>query len=104
MKFDLSARNFRALERNTLQGFVDIHFDRAAMLIKECSWHKSAEGKEWIGLPGKPQVDRSGAIKKDERGKTVYVNVIELTSAEAKEAFRRDAVEAVHRLVSVPAE
>ncbi|SRR5712691_3800678 len=98
MKYELTARNFRPYVRNTLQGFVDIHFDRAGILLKECTYHVG-DGKSWIGLPGKPQLVE-GQVRKDGNGKIMYVPVVELTTGEAREAFRRDAVAAVERIVA----
>ena len=44
-------------------------------------------GKRWVGLPAKPRVERSGSIRKNERGKTVYVSMLEFTDRETRDAF-----------------
>ena len=44
----------RRYEKNTLKGFVDLELTRVGIIIRDCTWHQHADGKEWVGFPAKP--------------------------------------------------
>lgn len=94
----ITAANFRAHSKNTLKGFVDLQLEPSGLVIKDATWHER-NGKEWVGLPGKPQVE-DGRLRMDERtSKPLYTNVIEFTNDEAKATFQTAAVKAIYRLL-----
>jgi hypothetical protein len=72
------ASDWRPLERNTLRGFVTLHMP-SGLVLRGCTLHRDAVGKEWVGLPGKPQIDREGQHRKDPTtGKLAYLPVVEI--------------------------
>jgi hypothetical protein len=94
----IRASDWRAFERNTLRGFITLTLP-SGMVIKECTVHHK-DGREWIGLPGRPQLDRDGTPRKDPNtGKLLYSNVIEIPDREARERFQAAALAAVHELL-----
>jgi hypothetical protein len=71
-----------------------------AWCLNDCTYHRRADGAEWIGLP-KPQLDREGQQRKDPAtGKALYVPVVEIVGKEARERFQRAALAAVHAVVN----
>lgn len=96
------AEDFRRVEKNTLRGFFDLVLP-SGLVLKECSWHCQAD-KQWIGLPGKPQLDRDGRHRVDDTGKRLYSNIVEIRGKEAASSFQRQALVALHALVGERAE
>lgn len=95
----IRATDWRPLERNTLQGFVTLELP-SGLVLRECAFHRAASGAEWIGLPGRPQLDRGGRQRKDpSTGKALYVPVVEITGKDARERFQAAALKAVHALL-----
>ena len=80
----------RRYERNTLQGFVDLELTRVGIIIRDCTWHRHADGKEWVGFPAKPYETKTG--------ETAWQPLIEFAEGarEAREQFRKQALEAIH--------
>lgn len=95
-KPSMTASNFRPLQKNTLQGFFDLTL-QSGMCIKECSWHKSTD-KEWIGLPGKPQLDRDGNVRRDPNGKIIYTATVTIDDRATRERFMAQALQAVYAI------
>jgi hypothetical protein len=62
--------------------------------IKEASVHQS-HGRRWIGLPAKPQIDREGRVRHDDRGKTLYTSVLQFTDKTTSDAFSERAIAAL---------
>ena len=64
-KLSVRVENFTRRRSNTLFGFVDLVIPELRLRIREVTVHES-HGRRWIGLPGKPQVDRDGAARRDD--------------------------------------
>lgn len=98
---NITASNFRGMERNSLKGFVDLTFGDTSLTIREATLHEQ-NGRRWIGLPGKPIVDPKTGIAEryPESGKIRYVNVINFDHREASDAFQRGALAAIARLTA----
>jgi hypothetical protein len=94
------AVNFRAVAKNTLRGFFDLHL-ASGLVVHECSLHQKADGARWIGLPSRPQVDGSGTVRRDQAGKTLYTPILEIPDAGRRKAFRDQALRAVDALLGV---
>jgi hypothetical protein len=94
----IRASDFKALERNTLRGFLTLTLEPSGLVLRDCSLHKMNE-KEWIGLPGKPQLDKEGRHRADDKGKKLYVPVVELKDKAAYARFQEAALVAVHALL-----
>jgi hypothetical protein len=93
----ITASNWRPVQRNTLQGFCTLTIEPAGIVLHECSLHQK-EGKRWIGLPGKPQIDRDGQQRKDPNGKTLYTPIVEIGKT-TRERFQAAALEAIDQLL-----
>lgn len=93
------ATNWRRLEKNSLRGFCDLSLARG-LTIKDCALHQQ-NGRECIGLPGKPLIDEDGRHRIDPgTGRRLYVPVIEI-GKEERSGFQREALKAVHQLLLV---
>jgi hypothetical protein len=93
-KLSVQVENFKPLRSNSLYGFADVLIPEIRLRIKEASVHQS-HGRRWIGLPAKPQIDREGRVRHDERGKAAYVNILQFTDRDTGDAFSDRAIEAL---------
>jgi hypothetical protein len=84
---------WRAIERNTLRGFCDLHLTRARLTIRDCTYHEGGDGKAWIGLPSKPKIRDGAVVLKD--GRPEYEPPLVSIDEDAREKFREAAVAAV---------
>jgi hypothetical protein len=95
----IRASDWRPLARNSLLGFVKLSLEPSGIVLNDCTFH-SKDGQEWIGLPGKPQIDKDGATRRDSTtGKILYTPCVEIPSKDARERFQKAAVAAVHQLL-----
>jgi hypothetical protein len=80
----------RRFEKNTLQGFVDLELTRVGLILRDCTWHRHEDGKEWVGFPARSYTDQNGEIK--------WQPLVEFAQGakEAREQFRKLAIEAIH--------
>lgn len=79
--------NFKKMQKNTLQGFVDISFPETGMEIYGCTFHKKGQ-QEWIGLPQKEYTDGEGQKK--------YVSIVRYNDRGLSDAFSRDVIQAIN--------
>jgi hypothetical protein len=97
------ASNWRPLERNTLRGFLTLSLEPSGIAVHECSYHQTATGSEWIGLPARPQLGKDGQARKDPTsGKALYRPIVEIKDKAARDRFQAAALDAVHRLLASP--
>jgi hypothetical protein len=81
-----------------LQGFCTLTIEPAGIVLHECALHEKS-GKRWVGLPGKPQIDRDGQPRKDPAtGKALYTPIVEIGKA-TRDRFQAAALEAIDRLL-----
>jgi hypothetical protein len=93
------ASNFRRLERNTLKGFVTLSLEPSGLIIHDCTVHEK-QGKAWIGMPAKPQINGDGTARTDTAsGKQLYRSVLEFKDRAARKRFQQVALEAVRAVV-----
>jgi hypothetical protein len=80
---------FRPYQKNTLRGFVDLELTRVGLVLRDCTWHIK-DGKEWVGFPARAYETKNG--------ETAWQPLIEFAEGakEAREQFRRQAIEAIH--------
>jgi hypothetical protein len=93
-KLSVRVESFKPLRSHSLIGFADLLIPELRLRIKEASVHQS-HGKRWIGLPAKPQIDREGRVRHDDRGKTLYTNVLQFTDKTTSDAFSERTIEAL---------
>ncbi len=99
-KGGMVASAFRPMVKNTLQGFFDLTL-QSGITIKECSWHRSETGdKEWVGLPGRAQIDKSGVARKDANGKILYSPAVTIDDRTRRDKFNSQALAALAALIS----
>jgi hypothetical protein len=95
----ITASDFKPMDKGALRGFVTLKLP-SGLVLKECTFMNSND-KEWIGLPGKPQIDREGKVRKDAAtGKTLYVSIVDFDSKEAHDKFQDLALAAVKTLLA----
>jgi hypothetical protein len=93
------ASDWRPVERNTLRGFCTLTLDPSGVVLHECSVHER-DGKRWVGLPGKPQLDAEGRHRIDPAtGKKAWAPIVEITGKAERERFQKAAVAAIDRLI-----
>jgi hypothetical protein len=81
---------FRPYKKNTLKGFCDLELTRVGLILHDCTWHVHADGTEWVGFPARSYQDKDG--------NTQWQPLIEFAEGakEAREQFRRQALDAIH--------
>ena len=55
--------NLRPQAKGTLRAFVDLELTRIGLVLRDCAWHRQADGREWIGLPSKPYQGADGVTR-----------------------------------------
>jgi hypothetical protein len=93
-KFTVKVENFKSLRSNTLFGFATIVIPELHLRINDVTVHES-HGKRWIGLPAKPQIEREGAVRRDDRGKIAYSVVLQFTDRATSDAFSARVIAAL---------
>jgi hypothetical protein len=93
-RLSVQVESFKPVRSHSLFGFVDLPVPELHLRIKEASVHQS-HGRRWIGLPAKPQIDREGRVRHDERGKTAYVSILQFTDKATSDAFADRAIAAL---------
>jgi hypothetical protein len=78
----------RRFEKNTLKGFADLQLTRVGLVLHDCTWHEK-DGKEWVGFP---------ARRYEQNGEEKWQVLIEFAAGakDAREQFRKHAIEAIH--------
>jgi hypothetical protein len=93
-KLTVRVESFTPRRANTLFGFVDLVIPELRLRVLAATVHR-ANGRSWIGLPAKPQLDRDGVARRDDRGKVQYMPVLQFTDRETSDAFSQRAIEAL---------
>ena len=89
---------YKPLHRNTLQGFADLWLQPAHLHIHGCAVHEK-NGRRWIQLPAKPQLDKDRNLVRDEGGKVQYAKVMEFDSREVADHFSEAAMKAIETFI-----
>lgn len=92
-KMTVTCQDWRAMRRNTLQGFAAIRIDELRLIVHDVAVHEK-EGRRWAQLPAKPQV-RDGALVIGDGGKPQYFPVLEFADRATRDAFGRAVVAAI---------
>jgi hypothetical protein len=81
---------FRPYEKNTLRGFADLKLTRVGLVLRDCTYHRHASGKEWVGFAAKPYETKTG--------ETAWQPIVEFAegATEARKQFQQQALEAIH--------
>jgi hypothetical protein len=95
----IHASNWRPLKRNSLRGFLSLTLEPSGIVLHDCALHRKGD-REWIGLPGKPQMDRDGQQRKDPTtGEALYTPIVEIPDKDARQRFQNAALDAVRELL-----
>jgi hypothetical protein len=95
----IRASDWRAMQRNTLQGFCTLHLEPSGLVLRDCSFYRTTDGREWVGLPARPQIDREGNYRQaPNMGKPAYIAIVEIPDKKRRERFQTAAVAAVYAL------
>jgi hypothetical protein len=84
---------FVALEKGALRGFADLALD-SGMVLHDCQLMES-NGRRWVNLPSKPQLDADKRAKVGADGKVAYAPVISIPDRERRELFSNTASNAI---------
>jgi DNA-binding cell septation regulator SpoVG len=77
--------NWKAFSQNTLRGFFSVTLP-SGLIIHNCSLHEKNDSR-WIGLPAQSYRKKDGSVG--------YVRLIEFTSSELADNFRRQVLDAL---------
>jgi hypothetical protein len=93
--YPVALLGWKSLQRNSLRGFARIRLG-TSMIISDVAVH-CAHGRRWAQAPAKPQLDKDGNAKRDDKGKVAYVPIIEWADREASDKFSEAVIAAVER-------
>jgi hypothetical protein len=93
-RLSIRIESFKPVRSNTLFGFVDLVIPELRLRVLAATVHQ-AHGRRWVGLPARPQLDRDGTARRDDRGKLQYTPVLQFTDRETSDAFSARAIEAL---------
>ena len=85
---------FKAYEKNTLRGFADLWLRAARLHVRGCAVHEK-NGKRWVQLPARPQLDKDRNLVKGDGGKVAYATILEFDSREVADKFNAAALKAI---------
>jgi hypothetical protein len=93
-KLTVRIEEFTPRRSNTLFGFVTIVIPEMRLRIIDLPVYESG-GRQWVNLPAKPQIDKDGAARRDDRGKLLYATVLQFTDRSTRDAFSDRVIEAL---------
>jgi hypothetical protein len=98
----ITATDWRAVTKNSLQGFCVLELSPSGLVLRDCALHER-DGRRWISLPSKPQIDAEGRQRKDSNsGKPLWSPVVEIRGKDQRERFQRAALLAIDALRGRP--
>jgi len=94
----IAASDWREVVKNSLQGFCVLTLSPSGIVLRDCALHER-DGKRWISLPSRPQLDSEGRHRKDPAtGKALWLPVVEIKGKAERERFQNTALAAVDKL------
>jgi hypothetical protein len=87
--------NLRPQAKGGLRAFVDLELTRIGLALRDCTWHRHADGREWIGLPSKPYQGGDGVTR--------WKSMVEFASSasEARRRFQDAALKAIRAVATI---
>jgi hypothetical protein len=59
----IRASNLRPQGKGTLRAFVDLELFRIGCVLRDCTWIRNPDGREWVGLPSKSYQGSAGVTR-----------------------------------------
>ena len=84
-KLTVEVVEFKAMDRNTLRGFLVVRIPAMRLTIRDLMVHESHE-KRWIALPSKAQISREQEVVKRD-GKIQYSPILAFDTKDVGDAF-----------------
>jgi hypothetical protein len=95
----ITASEWREVVKNTLRGFCVLTLSPSGLVLRDCTLHER-DGKRWVSLPSKPQIDSEGRQRKDPAtGKPLWTPVVEIPGRAERERFQAAALAAIDVLL-----
>jgi DNA-binding cell septation regulator SpoVG len=87
--------NLRPQAKGSLRAFVDLELTRFGLVVRDCTWHRQTDGREWIGLPSKPYQGGDGVTR--------WKPIVELASiaSEARQRFQEAVLAAIRAVAAI---
>src|SRR6266481_890929 len=86
---------WKPLRKNTLRGFIDVEVavgHGRGLAIYECPVHVGANGRAWVALPAKAQLDQDGNVRRSAAGKIEYAAVTRWRDQTTGDKFSATAI------------
>lgn len=97
-KLAVEIADYKAMNRNSLKGFVTVRIPALRLKIVDCTVNESS-GRRWVGLPGKAQIGRDQElIRRD--GKVQYTPTCQFESKAVGDAFSTAVLKALDRYLA----
>jgi hypothetical protein len=94
----IAASDWREVTKNSLRGFCVLSLSPSGLVLRDCALHER-DGRRWISLPSKPQLDSEGRQRKDATtGKPLWLPVVEIKGKTERERFQAAALVAIDKL------
>jgi hypothetical protein len=94
----ITVEDFRTAFKSLLRRRFSADLARSGIVLRECPLHEK-DGKRWIGLPSKPQIDSERRHRKHANGKGLRTTVVEISGEVERELFQEAPLAAVVRLL-----
>jgi hypothetical protein len=89
----MSCTKFAAIEKGSLLGFADLVLD-SGLILHDVMLLES-NGKRWVNLPSKQQLDASKNPRRGDNGKPLYTPVVSIPDRARRDLFNVQALEAI---------
>jgi hypothetical protein len=93
-KLGVKVEDFRRWRSNTLFRLCTILIPEVRLRLIDLTVHENRE-RRWCGLPARPQLDKEGQARRDDRGKVAYFPVIQFADKGVGDAFSDRVIEAL---------
>jgi len=85
----IEVTDWKPLVKKTLRGFCTVKFPMG-LIIREVMVHEK-QGRKWVNLPAKPQLNRDGALNYKD-GKLQYAAILEWKDKETRDRFSNTVI------------
>jgi hypothetical protein len=87
--------------KNTLIGFCDLTLAPSGLILHDCTLHSRPDGKRWVGLPARPQIDSVTRLHRKDAttGKFLWAPSVEIYGQAERQRFQKAALAAIDALI-----